>query len=482
MDRKLKLTLRTGAQAMDSQPIPLLSNNWHPRVDQQEPTQLPIPPPDGIGSLPGHGTPASEYSLTYRRSDLTRICRRLRPREYYFGESLLSDETIENLDQTQIRGAIQALTAKVDELAQRVRLPASDQNHPEFILRSPPHLYQLLYLVDFSEMQANSQAFLQNKQLLARVISVFKQQVVGTTHVFRLADELHVIYSKKASRHIRLTSGLIEKLEAEIDSVESLNGLLEQAVTQSSSLFKERLLLLSTIRRCIKFKIIELSRFFRSNLLLHFQSFLDEEPPFEQEEEWLRRVIEGFEAMKPHLRIVECIQEFLSPYLEGRISLATEDRDRPEIRQWLIPIIRYEFPTFEVRDEEIETIALSTYLVIGARGLNLRRYITMLAECAQIEGVDLTLLQQCKKGEQHTMLKDYPMTQQTIEVELIVMGAYRLYSKALQHSLRIDFRSLNLRDSEVALLAENQYMNPENPLESEWRTELGMQALSRYSP
>ena len=106
----------------------------------------------------------------------------------------------------------------------------------------------------------------------------------------------------------------------------------------------------------------------------------------------------------------------------------------------------------------------------------------MLAESAQTEGADLARLQQGTKREQHAWLKDYPMTQQMVEEELIVMGAYRLYLKALRHSLRIDFRSLNLQDNEVELLAVNQYMIPGTPLGSEWRIELGIQALSRSSP
>jgi hypothetical protein len=462
---------------MDLHSVPLLSHGWDPGGAQQE--EPPLPPAVGIGSLPGYANQHPEYSLDHRRQDLTRICQRLRNREYYFGGALIPDETIESLDQTQIHDALQALTSKVKELAQRVRLSASDQNRPEFILRSPPHLYQLFYLVDFSGMQVDSQAFFQNKGLVARVLAVFKQQVEGTTQVLRMADEFHIAYSRKTPTHIRLTSALIEKLNEEVDSVEFLNELLEHTVVQSSNLVKERLSLLPSIRRYIKIKIDDLSHFFSSSLLLSFQGILSEETPFDQEQQWLTAIAERFETMKPYLRIVECIQEFLSPYLGGSISFETEDRGRPEICQWLIPTIRSEFPNFDARDEEIETIALSTYLGIGARGLDLQRYTTMLADCAQTEGFNLTLLQPHTRRLQRTLLKDYPLTQQALEGELIVAGGFRLYRDALRHSLRIDFRSLNLLDIEIELLAENQCMNPGRPLGSEWRTELGIQLLSR---
>ena len=461
---------------MDSRPIPLLSNDW----SQPEPP-LPIPAAGEIGGPPGYGAQIPQYSLTYRRLDLMRICQRLRTREQYFGEALVPEEALENLDQAQIRSTIQALSSKVEELAQRVRLPTSDLASSEFVLRSPPHLYQLLYLVDFFGMPIERQVFFQNKRLAERVIDIFKHQVKETTHVLHLAEELHVPYPRKTPTHIRLTSAFIQKLESEVDSVEYLNQLLEQTVIRSSSLVKERLSLLSPIRQSIKFKIAELSRFFVSSLLLSFQRFLDEEPSFDREQEWIRTIVERFEVMKPYLRIVECIQEFLAPYLEGKIFLETEDRSRAEIRQWLIPIIRYEFPNFEARDEEIETIALSTYLGMGARGLNLQRCITMLAESAQAEGADLAQLQRGTKRERSNWLKNYPMTQQAVEEELIVMGSYHLYLKALRHSLRIDFHSLNLQDNEVELLAVNQYMNPGVPLGSEWRIELGMQTLTRSS-
>jgi hypothetical protein len=183
--------------------------------------------------------------------------------------------------------------------------------------------------------------------------------------------------------------------------------------------------------------------------------------------------------MKPYLRIVECIQEFLAPYLRGSISFETEDRGRPEIRQWLIPTIRSEFPTFDARDEEIEAIALSTYLGIGSRGLDLQRYTVMLAECAQTEGIDLTQLRPHTRRMQRALLKEYPLTRQALEGELIVAGGFRLYREALHHSLRIDFRSLNLQDIEIEILAENQCMNPGRPLGIEWRIELGAQLLSR---
>jgi hypothetical protein len=267
-------------------------------------------------------------------------------------------------------------------------------------------------------------------------------------------------------------------LTEEIESVEYMNEILEHTVLQSSNLVKERLSLISSIQRYMKLKVSELSRFFRSSCLLDFRRVLDEEPPFDQEQEWFTIIVERFETMKPYLRIVECVQEFLAPYLGGKLSPETEDVRRPEICQWLIPTIRHEFPNFDAPDEKIETIVLSAYLRIGARGLDLQRCTKMVEECAKAEGINLEIFRQYTRTQQLVFLKEYPLTQQAFGGALIAEGSFRLYLEALHHSLRIDFRSLNLQDNEVHLLAENQCRNPDEPLGSEWRIELGIQILS----
>ena len=219
---------------------------------------------------------------------------------------------------------------------------------------------------------------------------------------------------------------------------------------------------------------------FASEFLVEILDTDKDEIPFGHEEQWLSAVEEYFEIIRPYERIVESIREFLQPYLDGAILPETEDRHRPEVRQWLLPMIRSEFPDFPASDNEIETIALSSYLGIGARNLDAHFLKSTYGYFAS--GFDVRSLQNAPPKMLSVLIKTHPKIQRATETILTAREAIGAYQEALLHGLKIDFRSLGLSDKEIVLLAKNRIMNPNIPLGEVWRIELAGQILTPPRP
>ncbi len=445
----------------------------------QDPPEGDIPLEDPeFGSLFSYSAAQHQtFVPLYNQQDLTRLCQRLMVKQEYFGPALLSVEVIERLHRDQISTSIQQLATRVDELARMVAFLEFPQAQPEIVLRSPPLLYQLFFLIDFSGLQSDKEALFQDKtHTIARVCSVLTQQVKNTMRAVDVATALNISFPEYLHTHLRHISAVIEILMHEVDSAESLYEWIRHAVIRTGLVIRERLTLLSSIRRCLKPKLVELSNFVYLSSMPPFQQVLDQEPSFGQEEAWFTIVEHCFETMRPYFRIVECMCEFLRPYLEGAISPETENVFRPEVRQWLLPKIRSEFPDFSASDDEIEIIALSAYLGMGARGLNLKT----LKQTYEFfsDGIDVRLFQHDSAEAMSLLLITHPQALRAIETEKTAREAFGAYQDALLHALKIDFRSLGLLDKEITLLAKNHVMHPTIPLGELWRSELAYQILA----
>ena len=105
----------------------------------------------------------------------------------------------------------------------------------------------------------------------------------------------------------------------------------------------------------------------------------------------------------------------------------------------MIPQFRAAFPSSELSDDDIERLLLSAYLREGARGLDLNK-IKNTAEKFFIRANFLRVMSKTnhifKTGVAEPLLGETAV--ETIKIH------FNSYIAALKHSLRIDFRSMQL--------------------------------------
>ncbi len=125
------------------------------------------------------------------------------------------------------------------------------------------------------------------------------------------------------------------------------------------------------------------------------------------------------EKEKKHDFIQMQVEEFLHPYLSGKITPSTEDTKRKPLIESLYSQFRKQFPKATETKREIEILALESYILESAKGFN--------------------------RNQSSIMDPDDKNN------ELIL----RHYIATLQHSLPIDFTNLHMPASEIELRAKN---------------------------
>jgi hypothetical protein len=186
--------------------------------------------------------------------------------------------------------------------------------------------------------------------------------------------------------------------------------------------------------------------------------------------------------LEPYLAIVQMVEEFLQPYLDGSIIAETEnprilvqngdlptplrieENSRVQVMDWLLAEFRGTFSHAQIPESRIEAIALTAYLHFGSRGVHLG-WLKGSYEIRS-KGEDLYRAPYlCLDG---TVYHEQRYVRTAMETEFSAARIQDSFTRALQHSLPIDFPSIRLNNREIKALAHVFLCNPEVPLPEGW--------------
>ncbi len=429
--------------------------------------------PDGVNNdRPLSPTSPELAVLLSKRRDLEKICSQLIVSRDLFTGILLKPGEIYGMDKSRVSATMSALATRVSQLVSEGAFLEFLHQSPEIILRTPSLLQKLFSLQEFVFLKNKTAVPLEEKEVrVAAVQSSLARHITMATLAIRVAELFHVPRTEALSLSVGQAQSISESLMG-LSSPEELHWGLLNAATLCGSLAEKSTLLIESIRRYAQKDIEELRANFCVETVFPDVMKLIPLPSLGDQEEWLHALERYCDVVRPYSTIIEWVLDFLSPYLDGRITVDNEDIHRPQVREWLFPKFRALFPLCFILDDEIEQIALSAYLRAGSRKTNLQSLRNSSVLFA--EGTDLLLVKQLPPDERAALLKGRLWLQRALEIEERCACHLVAYIEDLTYGLRIDFHSLGLSDREIATLAEDRLLHPDIPLSSDWKYDLLM--------
>jgi hypothetical protein len=362
---------------------------------------------------------------------------------------LPSYHAIQNMDAEKLRTTVLRLSQRVSELMEQAAPFGFPQESPEIVLRTPYRLGRLMA----------SLHFMRTEPIHGEVVEYATRTHTINAMTLQVAEQLKL----PKTQPLRDLSRAIFDLSLQFTSPAERSDKVP-LLRLCTAAIEERGCLYAAFRKTIREQIRYLRLFVDSPHFTPDLSIVELHPAFEWETGWLQVVVHRQAQIQPYLAIVQRIEEFLQPYLNGTITEQTEDLSRAEVLSWLPAMIHKEFPHAAIPESTMRAVALTAYLRFGARNAHLGSLKGAYEQ--RTEGEDIYFkTYRCADGtEYHEQLK----IRTALEIERCAARIQNSFTKALLHAFPVDFPSLRLTENEIKALAHVFLCHPDDPLPDGW--------------
>lgn len=405
---------------------------------------------------------ANAVLFARQRHDLQVLCST--PFSQHLGINLPSLDQIQTLSQEEVASLLREATARVSRMIDMAVALGFPRTHPKTVLANPSQLFMLVSLANLSQGLSNPQLLFDRRDAVAHDIGTLVQ--VFDNGLRQRVDISQTVRGRPNEESVRLlgtTKSLLDRFATATTPREFQQACIE---------ISHHVVALERARQAETHEICQLTKDIFTRLRPYFTPHTIspnaghlQRPPVEaMEGPWTDEVLRLHREAQPIVYLIGLVQNHLKPYLDGTIAPQAEERSRPELYSSMIPRFREAFPQSSLSDDEVERLILSTYLREGTRGLHL----DSLGETSRHFFEEAS-----RYGPEDLYLRDAsahaPESHLAYEARGTVDSHFAAYTEALKHSLRIDFRSLNLTDREIELLARSTFTSESFFLPANWR-------------
>lgn len=403
------------------------------------------------------GTPLLNEAIQEKRKyDLENICKNPIYWHPNLHVPLPEPSEVPTLPPPVVRDVLIGLTQRVSDLMKSVQYNPKNET-PDALLRDPAEMTELLTRYSFAQVvQCDARTLFESKDIVIKLISNKVNELILAYQTMKKAlAEVPIKPPLPAENLIHALSKTIASLSS-ARTAEDFKTLCSDAIDISVKLEVERNTLIKSVCNYLKAQRESLAPF----LSLAPADFFLAGPAFGEEERWISSIIEQKQKMAPFIYLIEQTQQFLAPYLNGQITQETENTARGDVKNSILPQFHSEFPNVSLTDAALEHFLLNAYLKIAGQGVDLR-----LLE--QTRPLHLGEAGQAKAAGKEDIAKDRENKAQEIQNEIDLRIANLI--AALEHSLQIDFGSMNLTPNQIRFLAIHTLFNPNEPLPRKWK-------------
>ncbi len=415
-----------------------------------------------------------EQIVKEKRRDLEVICQNLVSRSEVLGEDISYQlSSIECMGQIQIHDLLSRLERKISSIMAEVEFLGLLSHPPRVVLRTPSLIQKLFCLRAFICLKDGAASLFEDKEKSTFLLNKYIDHQSGLScSALEIAAQLSLPKTEALRSLLDQTSAFSRAVE-EATSPDEFYGAFVRAVAHATSLAEKRTLILESLHRSTKKHMEIHSSFFWVEGACPGANALMEWSIIHDDGAWIESVRRYYKTVAPQVSIVRWVQEFLTPYLERKITEKTEDSHRLEISAWIFPRFRASFPRSRLRDDDIVAIALSAYLKMGSKGVSLES----LKNTYTVFSDELDLFSLSEK-ERDELSETNPQVKRALDTEKMAQRHLAAYTKALRHSLPIDFTSLCLDGERIARLAMDRLHRSASPLSSTWMFELNLTIMN----
>lgn len=411
-----------------------------------------------IEQQPSPSTPCINEAIEEKRKyDLQNICKNPIYCHPNLNVPLPPFKHLPTLPPQLVQAYLDELTRRVSNLMKAVHFTPKNES-PDALLRDPIEMAELLTRYSFAEiLQSDPSTLFKEKHRFMALIS-------------KEANKLSLAYKtmKKALTNVPIQPPLEgDKLDSDLSKIlsslndasqaEDFKNLCTIAIETCVKLEVERNNLITKVREYLYSREESLDPFLPSEL----PPTLLQGPPLGEEEMWISILPTLEEGQRPYLYLIEKTRQFLAPYLSKEITSKNENVARGELKDSFLPGFHEEFKDVPASmDAWIEYFLLNAYLKIAAQGINLENLDETAEYYRELEKQE-TANGYVEAARLHA--------EQAVVIEEAIESYLKNFATALKHSLKIDFKSMELTNKEIKWLANYTLYNPTTPLPSDWK-------------
>ena len=424
-----------------------------------------------------------EILLRFKRRDIGEIIRNASSYPEYFAHELLDPIIYSNSERLQT--TVLQLSQRVSELMGQMAPFESLHESPEIVLRTPGRFFRLMESLKF--MDLDLQTYINGSTLDANLIQgkdfeYAKRSYETNERVLQVAERLRLSPTESLQEINRQIFPGLGQFSHPLEQSEETYLSLKRMAELCTASVEQRYRLYAALRKTIRSKAEYLKQFVGSPSFAPKTAILDLFPSPIWESGWIQQVMRLYADIEPYLAIVQMVEEFLQPYLNGTviaqseapgIALANtgplsrhrvEDIPRAEVEDWLPAQLLETFSHVHLPERRIKAVALTAYLHFGSRGV----HFGWLKGSYAIRSGGEDVYRSPYLSPEGTEYHEQRHIRAAMEIESSAIRIQDSFTRALQHALPIDFPSLGLTDYEIKALAHAFLSNPEVPLPEGW--------------
>lgn len=395
-----------------------------------------------------------------QRRDLTKICKN----PIYHNPSLIlslpDPSTIQYMSAKEVSQKLNELTAAVSTMMTVVHFHPQEES-PQALLRNPSEISELRLRYFFCPVLEDdaSTLFRKREQVQELMRAKIHEMRPGIEALELASLERKITVSEACTDRGGLLYA-IPKALLFAKTPEAFYKAFFDALNTLTQHLSDRQTLVKNLCQYIQSKI---DSFLPLIDLEDIKTYVDqilEGPALGRENEWISQIQKLDDLLGPQTFLLEMTKSFLAPYLEGKITKENENVDRKELKDELIPEFRSYFPRSKVTDTEIQHFLLSAYLKIATKGVDVTNLEKARDFYKEQEG-QAKLNRDEKAARLHI--------EKAEEIQEAIDSVFINFTLALEHSLPIDFKSMQLTEKEIDWVAIETMMYPNLPLPLDWR-------------
>lgn len=398
-----------------------------------------------------------------QKFDLIKICQNPNYRDPAYSLALPDAASVRGMSPEKVRKKLNLLTAAVSSMMARVGFHPKNES-PHAVLRNPNEISELLMRYSFFPVLGSDPDTLFEMKETAEPLM--------RNQINEMLSCIKTLINASSQRHISVSDSCLDRYGHLLEMPEALSSAhtpeeyhkaFFDAFTTYMQLASERQTLVKNLGQYLQTQKETLTPYLDFETIQPRIETVLEGPEFGKESEWISQIQKIDDPLLPYTSLLEMTKEFLTPYLEGKITQKTEDVYRHELTRDLIPHFRQLFPKSNLSDDEIEHFLLSAYLKIASKGVDLQN----------LENARVFHISEAREAKKDGNVKARNLhLKKAREIDDAINSHIDSFSSALEHSLRIDFRSMNLTNTEIDWLAMEILCDPQHPLPFNWRDEV----------
>lgn len=347
-----------------------------------------------------------------------------------------------------INFALRRVTEAVSSMIRTVHYNPKNVS-PEALLRNPQEMTELLTRYSFYELidYDNSFSFEKTSESVDFMTKKVTERICAFETLAQVTKEISVSVPQTAVELIQQLQTILSLLPECSD--ENFQNLCADAISFSSRLALDQQTLINSLCGFLRSQKESFTPFYLFGPSI--DEFL-EGPAFGKEEKWVADLPKLTLKFSCLTYLSNAVRQFLNPFLSGEITPATEEVNRKELKDSLLPEFHKTFPQMNVADSWLELLLLSMYIKIAAQGLTL----------TGLQNAYVFMEEQAEIGSTIHGKK-------ALEIQEGIDSFLQNFISGLKHSLHIDFKSMHLTDKEIEWLANKALFEPALHLSQSWR-------------